>query len=287
MWLVVLITITAFVILSYMVPFSRWIKWIENSTNAYYLAYAWIEKALYHVKTRPFINSETWSVMPNTAIWYSYNTFSSWTQIPLPGSWNSEFDKDYNIISPAEPLQLEVWKWYQTNNWNSVSFLFRVPNLDNNSSTTETLSWGTLPVINWLLSSQNNTLIASGTYLKANDVKSSNVTSWVNIFSSTSAFRFWSTLSWSSVDFQTYYSNNCWPSSWCTLKFSIINQLELTTNKTKIPYLEYKITWLSNNFPDRYTKIKSSWKSYWFQKNLEVRVPQQTVNQALDFTVFQ
>lgn len=288
MWLVLLMTLTAFVILSYMVPFSRSVKWIENASNSYYVSYSWIEKALYYIKIRSNISSETWSTMPATAVWYSYNTFSSWGTIPLTWSWNSEYDKDYNTISLTEPLQIQVWSWYLTNPWSWIQFYFRVPNLDNNTSTTETLSWTTLPIINWMLSSENDTLIASWTYLIASNIKNSIITTWDTLFNSTSPFRFWSTLSWSSMEFQTFYTSNCWVWSWCSLKFSIINPLELNdASSTKLPYLEYKITWLSSNFPDRYTKIKSSWKSYWFQKNLEVKIPQQTVNQALDFTIFQ
>jgi hypothetical protein len=33
--------------------------------------------------------------------------------------------------------------------------------------------------------------------------------------------------------------------------------------------------------------IEASGKAYGFKKDLEVQVPQQTVNQAFDFTVFQ
>jgi hypothetical protein len=55
-----------------------------------------------------------------------------------------------------------------------------------------------------------------------------------------------------------------------------------------IPYLEYKIK-LNDTYkiPLRYSRIKSYGKSYGFQKHLEVKVPQQTTNEAFDFTVFQ
>jgi hypothetical protein len=62
--------------------------------------------------------------------------------------------------------------------------------------------------------------------------------------------------------------------------------LETTLNNTQIPYLEYKIT-TTNSIPDRYTTISSAGKSHGFQKELSVSIPQKTVNQALDFTVFQ
>lgn len=286
MWLVILITLSAYVILAYIIPFSKNIKWIENASNAYYVAYSWIEKALYHIKTRISINSDTWITIPATAIWFNYVTSSSWITIPLSWEWNSEYNSDYNIISPTEPLQLEVWKWYLTNPWSWVQFYFRVPDLDRNwVPDDETLVW-TLPIINWMLSSQNDSLIASWSYIDiTNWIKKSNC-SWTCDWKIDG--KLWSILSWSTMNFdQTYYNNNCWVGSWCILKLSIINTLKLSPNLALVPYLEYKITWLSTNFPDRYTKIKSSWKSYWFQKNLEIKIPQQTVNQALDFTVFQ
>ena len=68
---------------------------------------------------------------------------------------------------------------------------------------------------------------------------------------------------------------------------SVINDLVLSSSAAKIPYLEYQITTFPSSVPDRYTRIESYGKSYGFQKKLDVRVPQQTVNQAFDFTVFQ
>ena len=73
------------------------------------------------------------------------------------------------------------------------------------------------------------------------------------------------------------------------MKLSLINPLYTTTG-LKIPYLEYTINPWDNvwtKFPLYYTTIDTSWKSYWFKKDLNVRVPQQTTNQAFDFTLFQ
>jgi hypothetical protein len=67
---------------------------------------------------------------------------------------------------------------------------------------------------------------------------------------------------------------------------SVVNNLSLSTWK-KIPYIEYKINFNSVSVPERYTRIEASGQSYGFRKKIEVQIPQQTLNQAFDFTVFQ
>ncbi len=283
MVLVLLMTLSAYVILAYIIPFSKNTKWIENASNAYYISYSGIEQALYHIKTRLSLVAETWSTMPTTSTWYSYTTASSANYIPKDWEWNSEYDKNYNIISQTEPIQLEIWKWVLTSA-PFINFIFRVPDLDTDNDTTdETLSWGALAIINWILSSWEDSLIASGSYITANEVQLAS-SNWLysNIIN-----RNWLTLSGAQMSMSTFYVDHCvGTSSWCNLKMSLLNTLELTTNNTKIPFLEYKIS-TTNSIPDRYTKINSSGKSYGFQKELEVKVPQVTVNQALDFTIFE
>ncbi len=282
MVLVILITLLALVILDYIVPFARNVKWIENASNAYYIAYAWVEKALYHVKTRTNLTTETWATMPTTSLWTSYITSSSGTSIPLAWQWKSEFNSGYNIISPTEPLQLEVGNGYirSVSNTN-MDFIFRVPDLDW-TSTTETLSWtATTPIIYWTLGNETESLMASGSQVMANQVNVSLATTHITL-----SGRAGLTLVWASLTFDDFYDAYC-QSSWCILKMSINNSyLETTLNNTQIPYLEYKIT-TTNSIPDRYTTISSAGKSHGFQKELSVSIPQKTVNQALDFTVFQ
>lgn len=289
MWLVILITLSAYVLLAYMVPFSKNVKWIENASNAYYQASSWIEQALYFVKKdRSVLTTETWSNMPTTAIWNSFFTTSRWTRIPLSWYWNSEFNSWFNQISQSEPIQLEVWNWMISDWWN-VKFIFRVPDLNNWASTLSLSWWWTMPVINWILSSQTDSLIASWSYISADNIWKSNCDIWsspscsIQLNSST----LWVKLDWTPQDFSNFYWTNCTWTNSCTLKMSVVNDLVLTPSNTQVPYLEYKIDFWTNSVPDRYTRINSSWKSYWFQKDIEVKVPQQTVNQAFDFTVFQ
>lgn len=284
MSLVLVLSITAYVLLSHIIPFSKNVKGIENASNAYYTSYAWIEQALYHVKKRLSITTETGSSLPTTATGFAYQTYSSWLTIPSPWKGNSEYSTGYNVISMTDPIQLEVGRdstWISSLNWSGVNFIFKVPSI--RDTTTLSLSWDTLPIINWMLSTSEDTLYASGTYIIADDINNSNGASPWNI-DSQDGF----TLTGSIYSFQDFFDDNCnGIGSGCVLKLSVVNPLLLNdAHQTPIPYLEYKITF-PYNFPDRYTVIESTGKSYGFQKNLEVQVPQQTVNQALDFTVFQ
>ncbi len=273
-WLVLFISLSSYVILDTIVPFSKNTKGMEQSTSAYYLAGAGIEKALFHVAKRPNLILDQTYVMSPTSTWYSYNTNSVGTQIPEPWYWNSEYNPDYNQISLVEQLQLEVWNNMITD-WSIVDFYFKVPAF---TGWTLTLSGWSTPIINWMISSDVDTLIASGSTVPASLV-------WTNPRQAYN--QMWITLWGVSQNFQTFYGNNCTgTNSWCVLKLSILNDLVLT-NWNKIPYLEYRIDFGGQNVPQRYTLIQASWKAYGFKKDLEVQVPQQTVNQAFDFTVFQ
>ena len=293
MWTVIVISLIAYNILEYVIPFWKDVKNIENSSKAYYLANNWIEDWLYFISTRTNEKAEDSKVF-SSDIDYKFNTFSSWTVLPPAWDGNSNYDDDWNTISQWSPIQLSIWNWY-LQSLSDVKIAFRVPNLDkfNLDSVIETLGWGTLPIINWQLSSKNNTLNASWWIILANQV-----------FSSDADFNFnniilkdltWYDLSWDSlISIEDFYWNNCNSNgSWCTLKFSVVNKLELNNNNIWVPYLEWKITidnawWTSgNNLPLRYTKIESAWKSIWYKKELEIKVPTKTVNQVFDFTVFQ
>lgn len=272
MALMILIVLSAYVILAYIIPFMKSVKGVENTSGAYYQAYGWIEEALYFTKHRATLTSETGGLMLSNP-WYAFQTFSSGTSIPQTWYGNSEYSTGHNIISQTEPIQLEIGNGSITT-WN-ISFDFQVPAF---TGGTLTLSGTNTPMINWILASENNTLYASGTWVTADNINTSNA--WqINDKSGI-------TLLWGQQDFQTFYTNNCWSNSGCILKMSVINDLVLLSSAAKIPYLEYQISFPSS-VPDRYTRIESYGKSYGFQKKLDVRVPQQTVNQAFDFTVFQ
>jgi hypothetical protein len=72
----------------------------------------------------------------------------------------------------------------------------------------------------------------------------------------------------------------------CILKLSVVNKLE-TIAGTSVPYIEWYIDFGSKKVPLRNARIETQGKTYGFRKDLEVSVPQQTISEAFDFTVFQ
>ncbi len=276
MWLVLIMTMLVLYILEYMIPYSKNVKWIENSSNAFYQAENSIEEWMLFFKNRTDFSEDSKDFL-NNKVAYKYDTTSSWNTIPYNLEWNSDFDTSFNTISQWNPIQLKVWKWVNIDWYNSdTEIFFNVPDLWSSS----TLSWSN--IINWQISSDtnNNTLNASWSFITASEINS---LVKINLYNKP-----WIDLYWSGYTFDSYYTENCeWTNSWCTLKFSVINKLELI-NWTSVPYLEYKFNLFSNKpVPLRHSRIKSSGKSYGFQKHLEVKIPQQTTNEAFDFAVFQ
>ncbi len=285
--LTVVMILLALFILEYIIPYSKNVKWIENSSNAFYQTESAVENSLYFIKNRSTIGSETTKSMTTAAIWDAFDVFSLGGEIPAiidsKQEGNSSFSWTFNTISSWNPIQLEIWD--NSVNWNNVDFTFQTPRV---WWVNHTLTWWTWAIINWQISGSSDTLNASGGLILANDINTG--VSW-NIFRDTELnsegvdYAQWQILSWSWRSVKDFYTNNCGSWSWCVLKLSVINTLESTTWQT-LPYLEYKINF-NSSVPLRYSRIKASWKSYGFSKALEVRVPQQTTNQAFDFTVFQ
>jgi len=285
-WLVLIMSLLVLYILEYMIPYSKNVKWIENSTNAFYQAENSIEDVLKKFKDRwdftDYKKEFDW-----LSVWYKYDTISKWLKMPNKWEWNSEFDKNYNKISQWNPIQLKIWNW-RINLWD-ISFNFQVPKIEWQNYS---LFWWYLPIINWQLTTENNkTLNASWSYILANDIGrnwlNGNIFNWSMKNDKGIKFSNWELLDLTASWMVDFYINNCdWTNSWCTLKMSIINKLK-SSNEVNIPYLEYQITTINTDIPLRYSRIKSAWKSYDFQKYLEVKIPQQTTNEAFDFTVFQ
>ena len=314
MWIVLIISLMAYNILEYVIPFSKEIKWVENSSRSYYLANSWIEEGLYHISTRTDEKAEWY----RSYVWdisHMYRTYSSWTILPPAWEWNSNYDddnidwiidKNLNTISQWNPIQLSVWNGY-IQDLSDFNIAFRTPNLDFYWSNLyiETLSWGSLAIVNWQLTSFNNTLNAnwsvSSPYIgiiTADSILDSskkitdgsiNIGNLMGKDLNWIGYTLWNFYWDCSIDWNWQC---CWSNSWCTLKFSIVNKLELDNNNVAVPYLEWKMlidndTDGDNNLPLRYTKIEAKWKSIWYKKELDIKVPTKTVNQAFDFTVFQ
>ncbi|MBW7954405.1 hypothetical protein H3C61_01190 [Candidatus Gracilibacteria bacterium] len=276
MGLTLLISLVSFTILSYIMPFLKTTSGVENATKSYYNAYAGVENSLYFIKNRSSLTTETGAIMPNTKTGTSYQTFSSGSIIPTPGFGNSEYSSGYNIISLTSPIQTEIGNNYITN-FSNLNFEFKVPAFTGGSLTLNGSS--TLSIINWILSSENNNLYASGSQITVDNINNNNFgnienKNGLNLNTATNE------------TFQTFYNNNCGISKSCLLKMAIIDDLTLT-NGEKIPYLEYKLNFGNNKIPDRYTRIDAYGKSIGYQKYLQVKIPQETIDRAFDFTVFQ
>lgn len=302
MWIVIIISLIAYNILEYVIPFWREVKWAENSSRSYYLANSWIEEWLYYLKTRTGsnernenINNTTFPVGSNTGL--KYNTYSSWNILPPLWEWNSNYDDDdknniinhdRNTISQWNPIQLSIGNWYITD-LNNFKIAFKTPSLDYDFTTPETISGDLLPpftpLVNWQLSSNNNSLNASWWIITNKDILDSNK-EYINLALPLKDLK-WTDLNWTdNISIWSFYSTNCWAGSGCILKFSVVNKLELDSNNVWVPYLEWQMR-VNDNIPLRYTKIESAWKSIWYKRELEIKVPTKTVNQAFDFTIFQ
>jgi len=291
MWLVVLISLLALSILEYIVPFSRNVKWIENSVWSYYMATSAIENSLWFVNKNP-LWTNSWIIMPTTATWYNYDIVAKWNILPPSWEWNSEFNKDWNRISSWNPIQLQIWKDKITN-WNTVKLYIRVPDIDWSPTLwaiTESFSWWlAYNVIQWQLSSQSWSLNASWSYITWVDINDSNITT-------NPITDLWTRpgvkLDWTSQNIWEYYNtiwNNCTWIKKCTLKLTVINKLEwqVWLQWWNLPYLEWKLDLWWNTIPLRYTNIAASWKSFGFKKSLDIKVPQNTTIDAFNFTIFQ
>lgn len=286
MGIVLTISLTVIYLLEYILPYAADTKGIEFSSNAFYQSSSAIEDALFFVANNPLgdenddpldiNNNGLAGVTRNTDL--AYTMTASGNTIPPIWEWNSEFDPNWNRLSSWEPLQLEVW-W---DKWNSARIRVKVPDTSWLWGTTElrSMTWW---IVAWQLSSIDDTLNSSGAtnrighdMLKINNVREFDI-------NNTSG----NTLQGTSSTFASFYSSYCGTGQECTLKLSVINDLILdNSNRTPTPYIEYQITW-ANNIPLRYTRIRSSGFSAGFKKDIDVKIPQQTVSEAFDFTVFQ
>lgn len=286
MWLVIFINLLAISIIEYVIPFSKSTKQVENSMVAYYQANTWIEEALYVLK-----GTEAWDIenedsdkdFLGTVIDNMYDLTTKWTLLPSVWEWNSEYNDEWNQIAMWSPIQLEIWSDYVV--FDSTDFYFRVPDLDWNWGLE--LDWASMAIVNWQISSQSNTLNSSGSYLNAGDICDSCVDDTCSCNSIDFSWIKWVDLNWTyPYEIEDFYDNECQTSS-CILKLSVINELKAESDSIFVPYLEWKIDFWTKEVPLRYSKISTIWKAYWYRKDLEIKVPQETTNEAFDFTVFQ
>lgn len=294
--IVMILSITMIYLVEKIVPASRNVKWLENSTIAYYNWDTAVEQALLYLNnSTPW--TESWVIkLDSQPKWFNMQITASWRYLPAEWEGNSDFDNNWNRIWPGEPLQLVFDK--NVVDWSQIKFYFKVPNM--HDWIPITLSWWIdYPVINWVLSWSGKSIFASWSQISA---------SVSDIYPSTSSWfitlntRIWENIEWSWWTLIQFY-NSIPPftaSTWlwsngadcdgykCILKLSIVNSLISTGNEI-IPYLEYRVDiwWTNAAIPLQYAKINAEGFSYGFKKTIKKEVLQTTTNEALDFTVFQ
>lgn len=133
-----------------------------------------------------------------------------------------------------------------------------------------------MPIINWALTTNGETLQASGSQIMANNINNTDV----NLTGKNGL-----TLSGSAYTFDSFYTTKCGTPNACTLKLSLINPLVLTTNEIA-PYLEYQGTF-NVPIPLQTATVEAQGYAGGFRKNITRFIQQMTTNEALDFTVFQ
>lgn len=283
-WLVMVSVILAMIIIEYMIPFSRNIRWVENATESYYLAYSWVENWLFYFKSRTWEKERddtSYSLWEKSDIWYSYFTSSSGNLLPSPWTGNSSYNSDWNKISMWDSIQLSVWYGFLNDIWN-IWITFRVPDLNQDGWNSEILEWSSNDiVISWQLSNEEETLTALPTTKDMITISDVNTQKLISLSS-----RDWRKSDSNDPVSASSFFSSC--KSWvkCVLRFSIVNPIKQQWTKMSVPYLEWKID-SNDKIPLRYSRIESNWYSHWFSRKINVRYPQDTIPESLDFAIFQ
>ncbi|MDP5039197.1 MAG: hypothetical protein NWP80_02015 [Candidatus Gracilibacteria bacterium] len=276
MFLMIVVTITMYVLLGQIVPFSKTTSGLKNTSNSYYQAYAGIENSLLEIK-KDSITLNTNPSFPSGDISNKSKITIRGSLLPPVGKGNSD-NKNYSKISPGNPIQLELPVNLTNTNINNARLCFKVPDGLGDFN-------GNNDIIFWTLSSSDDTL--NGTELiKGDDIKNSNIQCTASngfIIGSKKG----NNLSGVEDTFLSFYNSNCKTTVKCTLRLSVINPLKVGIGSgTQISHLDYQIR-MGGIINLYHSIIESSGKSFGFKKDIEVQVPQTTLNQAFDFTVFQ
>ncbi|NDK10134.1 hypothetical protein GW846_05155 [Candidatus Gracilibacteria bacterium] len=270
-------------LLEYMIPYSRNVSGIENASNAFYQGYAGLEQGIYahSLKTVTTYGNEINASGGDLNINYAYSSTSSGTIIPSTGQGDSEYDQNFNRISPDNVAQFLVG-----NNRISAPLTLRVqiPDLDGVGGLNEQFNTTQNDdILVWQLSSDTASLTTlSGSLITETQIQGGSSGYSFNIWPRTGT----NLDGISNETFGSFYGSNCGSGSECVLTLSIVNPLVLINNQTQLSFLEYRLT--SNGaIPLPATAIVSVGKSRGFAKKLEVQVPQLSTNSAFGFTIFQ
>lgn len=289
---VVLLSMIMTVFYEIVIPRARNVKGIEQSNVAAYNAESGIEASL-----NSFTGSDIVSLINQSGTWYSSSGILSYdcpgvagNTCTFPESWkgNSPTSSDYNIIRPGSPIQIPI---RDTTITPGFSIIFHMPDAFSGGISGRKLKDDTKPYFIWTFT-VNPTSWAS-----------QSITSWAweklifsilktsfNITSNTSTgiTNTWD-ISQTLQGFIATNASNCDASYKCTLKISLIRDLETDDGK-KIPYLEYQITtsvWNTLKIPLQYATLTSTGTQGPFSKTVTREVERFTTNEAFDFTVLQ
>lgn len=281
-----IIIIVALYLLDKIVPFARDIKGVENGNISYYRANTALNEALLSMSgSDPGYQTGSATSLYVAGSGIIYNVTAMEKTLPMPGQWNSEYNKNNSILAPGKPIQLILESWID---WLPAAtyepFVFTVPDLNkdgswNDQSLSGTTNSNWIPIINWTLSASGDVLQASGSQIMSNEIFPNSSTR-ISLGS-----RNWLTLSGSPDNFKIFYTNKCSGADKCTLKLSLINPLILTTGESA-PYLEWN-GYFNVPIPLQTAVIETQGYAGGFRKNITRFIQQMTTNEALDFTVFQ
>lgn len=299
MWITLVVWMMTILILEFIIPFSRNIKWVENSSAAFYQSYSGVEEALWFMSQNDLWAHDNEAFVQANPQDIAYSVESMTNIIPPVWKGNSEYNADWNRLDNNFPIQLAITD--SDIDFSSVDFTFRIPDIDDdgNYSNNGTIEWNDSSqpyIINWIItgiSNPNNVkwdsddepVVLNGqntALIEKNDIWTANISIWS---------RNGTTIDGDVCNISQFINgtNNCTSIQNIydvTLKMSLVDELILNTGKS-IPYLEYQIDFWTDSVPGRYTQIETSGKSYGFKKSMDIKVPQQSTNQAFDFAVFQ
>ncbi len=273
------------------VPASQGVRGIEDSNLAYYRARSGVETVLARVDPgNPF------SATGATGSSGSYFASSSApvALIPSPGEGDSDYDQNWNKIGPANPVQIMLPMNFDIA---YSEFYFRLPDVDGDGQL-ESFSGAYYAtnsgVISWFVSN------GSGGYLVPSDagqiITHGSVAKGVPVTATVSPVLI-------NLKGATDQDSNSAPLASkfgaagldcghkkCTLRLSVVQPIVTSSGQT-LPYLEYRIRPMQTSSsgaltPERFLKIASQGYANGFKREIVEKIPQTTVTQGLDTTVF-
>lgn len=294
------IILTGVYLLELVVPFSRNVVGIENSSMAYYLWVSSAERASYTIKNNRWTNydNEALNETPQTKDYVNgyFDATSLSENFPIPGLWNSPFNSNYNILDKRSPISFYI----KDSNFDigNLEVNFRIPPEVNYNAITDQIietprnfySYDTDEAILWWVMFW---------YTNSDEPVTMN---WVFKYSDISV---WDSLPFSTILWK-YERTECTivealSNSWACYDKPIIDKDKiilfrvyllkelLAQNWEPISNLEYKIT--ASNWTQVANKnsiVEAYWISRWFKREVNIQSAQMPAGiSSLDFTVLQ